>query len=180
MELVRQRETNAAAMEADFTQAVNTYLDDVYNYARYMVQDADEADDIAQKTFLSLYNNFSKIDRQRPLKPWLLKVARNHCLDFFKAKRMSVFSEFEHEIIDIPESVPSIESQLDSKDFLETVKDHIKALPLPAREILLLKYFEELTFEEIGTALSIPVNSVKTHFYRAKTKLFASISEINA
>ncbi len=168
----------AESVEEIFTQLVHAHVDELYNYASYMVFDRDDADDIVQKTFISLHQQLSKLDMTKPIKPWLFRVAKNQCLDYFKAKKASVFSELSETFVeDIPESAPGLDEQLSSDLFLEQVREQIKQLPLPAREILLLKYFEEFTFEEIADILSLPVNTVKTSFYRGKVKLLRLLED---
>ncbi len=181
MEIAGHAAASAETADQIFTTLVNAHVNEIYNYARYMVLDSDDADDITQKTFISLYKNISKLDLQKPIKPWLFKVAKNHSLDYFKAKKMAPFSELDDSVVqDIPETNASIEEQLHSDMFVETIKEQIKLLPLPAREVLLLKYFEEFTFEEIAEVLSISPNTVKSHFYRGKVKLLNLLEQVPA
>jgi RNA polymerase sigma-70 factor (ECF subfamily) len=115
-----------------FTELVQAHIDELYNYASYMVFDRDDADDIVQKTFISLHQQLPKLDTQSSIKPWLFRVAKNHCLDYFKAKRATVFSDIEESVVlDLPESTPSVDSQFETEQFQEQVKACIGQLPLP-------------------------------------------------
>ncbi len=163
--------------EDQFTFFVNQYLDGIYNFAKYMVSDREEANDISQKTFLSLYQNFSKLDLTVSPRPWLFKVARNHCLDYIKKKKPLPFSEIEDQIFDIPENLPSVESRVDDVIFIQKFKINVEQLPSAEKEVLLLKYFEDLTFEQIAEVQGASVNTVKSHFYRGKNKLYNFLKE---
>jgi RNA polymerase sigma-70 factor, ECF subfamily len=177
MEYTDQVRGKELRTEELFTEIANEHMTAIYNFVRYMVFDHEEANDIVQKTFISLYENFEKVDRSRPIKPWLYKVARNHCLDHFRKKKAYSFSETENEVENIPESDIGIEQQLDSSMYLDKVKEKIKELPPDYKEVLLLKYFEDFTFEQIAESLDMPVNTAKSNFYRGKAKIFKSLQD---
>ncbi len=160
-----------------FTGLVNQHLDEIYNFARYMLADSSEAEDTAQKTFLSLYENIDKLDLSTSIRPWLFKVARNNCLNYLKKKKTETFSQNEEAALDVPENYPSLESRLDDQMVIENFKKHVEQLPVGEKEVLLLKYFEDLTFEQIADVINMPLNTVKSHFYRGKNKLFNLIKD---
>jgi RNA polymerase sigma-70 factor (ECF subfamily) len=162
--------------EQAYTDIVNQHIDEIYNFARYMLFDPMEADDIVQKTFLSFYHNMHKLDLDKPVRPWLYKVARNNCLDHIKRKKPVNFSTIApDDVFDVPDSDPSLDDRLDSAELLDTVKREISKLPPHYSEIMLLKYFEDLTFEQIGETLDISPNTAKSNFYRGKAMLFAAL-----
>ena len=172
------RSSAATGSEQAYTDIVNAHIDEIYNFARYMLFDADEADDIVQKTFLSFYNNMHKLDLSSPVRPWLYKVARNNCLDYIKRKKPTNFSQIAPEdTFDVPDTEPSMESKLDNAELLEEVKREISMLPPQYSEILLLKYFEDMTFEQIGETLDVSPNTAKSNFYRGKSLLFAALQK---
>lgn len=178
MNILSSSNTITGHHEQVYTDIVNQHIDEIYNFSRYMLFDADEADDIVQKTFLSLYNNMNKLDMTQSVRPWLFKVARNNCLDHIKRKKPINFSVIDPEdTFDVPDHAPSLESSLDSAELLETVKREIGNLPVQYREIMLLKYFEDMTFEQIGEMLEISPNTVKSNFYRGKTLLFKALPQ---
>jgi RNA polymerase sigma-70 factor (ECF subfamily) len=165
--------------EQAYTDIVNAHIDEIYNFAKYMLFDADEADDIVQKTFLSFYNNMAKLDMEKPVRPWLFKVARNNCLDHIKRKKATAFSSLveDDETFDVPADLPEIEAQLDNSELLDQVKREISNLPPQYSEVMVLKYFEDMTFEQIGEVLDISPNTAKSNFYRGKTMLFKALPQ---
>lgn len=175
METAAVREQDAK--EEFYTSIVNGHLDEIYNYARYMVLDYDEADDIVQKTFLSLYQNLHKLDTSVSLRPWLFRVARNHCLDHIKKKKSLQFSQVEDQILEIPENDTAIEEKVDSELFQENFKRLVETLPVNMKEVLLLRYFQDLTLEQIAGVLEQPLGSVKSNFYRGKARLYQMIKQ---
>jgi len=163
--------------EKAFTSLVNQYLDEIYNYARYMLADSTEAEDITQKTFLSLYQNIQKLDLTTSIRPWLFKVARNHCLSYLKKMKPETFTGNEDAVSDIPDNYPSIESKLDDQITMDRFRMNLETLPTAEKEVLLLKYFEDLTFEQISEIQGVSENTIKSHFYRGKNKLFNLIKD---
>jgi RNA polymerase sigma-70 factor, ECF subfamily len=161
--------------EESYTDLVNLHINELYNFARYLTFDPEEANDIVQQTFLSLYKNINRLDLSLSPRPWLFKVTRNLCMDHLKKKKALHFSEVD-EVLNIPENMPGLENQTDSQLMLERVKKNIELLPVNLKEVLVLKYFEDLTFEQISEITGQPVNTVKTNFYRGKSRLFALIS----
>lgn len=172
-----QAPLEAGTKEEIFTTIVNAHLDEIYSFARYMISEQDDANDIVQKTFLSLFNNMDKLDLDAPIKPWLFRVARNHCLDYIKKKKPMRFSELEedNQVFEIPNDDPALEHQLDDVLFNERFKGYVQELPEAMKEVLLLKYFEDLTFEQIAQMQGLSINTVKSHFYRGKQKLYTLI-----
>jgi len=165
------------AFDAEFTEIVNLHLDPLYNYTRYMVTDGEEASDIVQTTFLTLYKNFKKLDRSQPLKPWLYKVARNNCLDYLKKKRALNFSELDMEIYDIPETDTDLEVQANSEILQESVRQILDSLPTTVKEIMVLHYFDDFSFEQIAQQLELPLNTIKSHFYRGKSRIYQQLKQ---
>lgn len=172
---VFMNEAQASEIDKNYTAIVNEHLDEIYNFTRYIVFDSDEAEDIVQKTFLSLFHNLKKLDLSLDIRPWLYKVARNHCLDYLKKKKNLQFSEVEEQIAEIPLEDLSLEEQIDSQFFLEKFKQLVEKLPVSIKEILLLKYFQDMTFEQIAQTTGLSVNTVKSNFYRGKVKLYQSL-----
>ncbi|MBX4205339.1 MAG: sigma-70 family RNA polymerase sigma factor [Candidatus Doudnabacteria bacterium] len=164
-------DTTGESAPVDFASIVNQNIDGLYNFAAYMVSDKEEAKDIVQTTFFAMFKNFSKLDQSKPLKPWLYKVARNNCLDYLRKKKALNFSELKDEL-EVPETDPLLEEQMNSSLAIDQFRTQLDSLPTVVKEIMLLKYFEDFTFEQISEQLDTPLNTVKSHFYRGKAKLY--------
>ncbi|MBL8030566.1 MAG: RNA polymerase sigma factor [Candidatus Doudnabacteria bacterium] len=161
--------------EEVYTNLVNTHLDEIYNFSYHMLFDHEEAQDVAQKTFIALHKNIIKLDLNFPVRAWLFRVARNNCLDAIKRKKALLFSDLEEESLEVPSEDPGLETKLDDVLFLESFKEQLKDLPANVREIMVMKYYEDLTFEEISDILARPLNTVKSQFYRGKIRLYKII-----
>jgi RNA polymerase sigma-70 factor (ECF subfamily) len=160
--------------EGAFAKLTQRHLATVYSFIARFVGNADEADDITQETFLKAWRSLKKYNsRTSRFKTWLLRIARNSAIDFLRKKKHVPFSQFETEdgANMLIETVPDTEELPDALLMkLEDAKElHrvLELLPPRAREILLLYYTNELTFEEIGSMLGEPANTVKSRHRRA-------------
>src|SRR3989344_4701065 len=167
---------SARSRQAFYAALVKEHLDRIFNYCRYLTGSKQEAEDLSQETFLSLWENLQQLDTATSVRPWLYRVARNKCYDHLRRKSAIPFAEAEEAAMNVPDEAPHLESQLDSQLFLDRVKGCVLQLPLREREILTLKYFEDQTFEQIAELTGDPVNTIKSSFYRGKSKLFEMLN----
>ena len=185
-------EQACAGNEAAFETLVHRYQRLLYHFAQTYLGDED-AQDAVQFILLQLYRCMPTLQGEQspqrhsiPLKCWLLRVARNHCLDLARRRKrtLSLFSELEP--CNEEDGFSMLEGLLDPEPLPEEVAEHrevqehlqaaIQQLPLKPRAIVWLRYTEGLTFVEIARSLRMSEMSVKTTFYRACAKLRRMLS----
>ncbi len=160
--------------ESAFAQLTRRHLNGVYSFIVRFVGEPQEAEDITQDTFLKAWKSLQKYNESSSkFKTWLFRIARNTSIDFLRKKKHVPFSHFETEagVNVLTETIASEEEppeQLmmkleDAKELRQT----LELLPPKAREILLLYYTNDMTFEEIGGVLGEPPNTVKSRHRRA-------------
>jgi RNA polymerase sigma-70 factor (ECF subfamily) len=123
---------------------------------------------------------------QRPLKSWLLRVARNRCVDERRKQHPCLFfsdleaaTEEESSLLEyLPDTAPLPEETVEQQDQQRLLQEAIQALPSHYRSIVFLRYREELTFREIGRRLSISENTAKTYFQRARPLLRTALASL--
>ena len=185
-------EQACAGNEAAFETLVDRYQRLLYRFAQTYLGDED-AQDAVQFILLQLYRFMPTLRGEQspqrhslPLKYWLLRVARNHCLDIARRRKktVSLFSELElsneedgfcllEGLLD-PEPLP--EEVAERREVQERLHAAIQQLPSRPRAIVWLRYTESLTFAEIARSLRMSEMSVKTTFYRACAKLRRKLS----
>ena len=137
--------------------------------ARLFVDDRDAAEDIVQEAFLRLARHASRIDSidRAPayLRSIVLNLARDHNRRGLVSLRHRSTAGREIDVVD------DAADQLARSEEHRTVLDAVRTLPTRQRDCITLKYFEELTIEQIASTLGVSVNSVKTHLQRAMTAL---------
>ncbi|GIW05826.1 MAG: RNA polymerase sigma factor [Dehalococcoidia bacterium] len=167
-----------------FEALVVRYSRPIYNFAFRFVGNADDANDVAQATFLQLYTHLASVRLDQALRPWLFQIARNKAIDVLRARRQVLFSDLDREDDDlsaveqVPDREPLPESIVEHADLQRILGEAIACLPPKYREVVALRYTSDLTFKEMGEALGLPENTVKTLFQRAKSRLRVLLTEL--
>lgn len=171
-----------------YTELMDRYWDSVFYLLLKMINDKDNAEDLAMETFGKAFRRLDQYTPEFAFSTWLFKIATNNCIDFIRKQKMIMFSidqptvneEGEHIKIDIESSVPDPE-----EEFIREQKSRIlhklvaKVKPPRYRKLIELRYFHELSYEEIAAEAKIPLGTVKAQLFRAKELLFEIISKSN-
>jgi RNA polymerase sigma-70 factor (ECF subfamily) len=159
-----------------FGELVRRYQTAVFNVCLRLVGSRGEAEDLAQEAFLRAYRKLDHYDEARPMRPWLLRLATNVCLNHLSRAR--------HAQVELDERV--VQQQTGSRhgqpeqasirsDRDRAVRAAILELPPRYRAVVELRHFQELRYDEIADALDIPMSDVKSHLYRARKQLAAAL-----
>jgi RNA polymerase sigma-70 factor (ECF subfamily) len=165
--------------ESAFGDVVKRYLSPVYAFLVRYSGETEVAEDATQETFVKAWKNLSRFDEARPLRPWLFKIARNSANDTLRKKRPTPFSRmfggeseddtaFEETVADEAPLQPELFEQ---KELTEMVRTALKELPERYRAVLLMRYEDNFSFDDIAYALSAPVNTVKSWHRRGLMRL---------
>jgi RNA polymerase sigma-70 factor (ECF subfamily) len=159
---------------------IERYTKPLYNFLLRFAGTT-ESEDLVQEIFIKVWKNLPKFKPERAsFKTWLFTIARNSVTDYLRKKKTLSFSDvgtsaeesFENTVED-PAPLPSeVLDHLAEKDALNKVLDK---LPHNYREVLVLHYQEELTFDEIGQILNKPLNTVKSWHRRALIQLKSTL-----
>ena len=167
-----------------FEALVSAYEKNVYNLALRMMGNAQDAEDMAQEAFLKAYNSLPGFRGDSKFSVWLYRIVSNVCLDQLrkKSKRPTVSLSMEDEDgeetqLDLPDTAQSPEEMLEKKLTREAVRRGLAQLPEDARQILLLREIQGLSYEEIGEALGLEPGTVKSRIFRARKRLCAFLLE---
>jgi RNA polymerase sigma factor (sigma-70 family) len=167
-----------------FETLVERYRSLLFNSIYHMLGDYDQSCDILQQVFLQLYISLPSLKQGRSFRGWLLKVARNRCLDELRRKHPIHFSSLESVededevslLLSFRDPSPLPEEIAERHDLKGRVRKAIEGLPPHYRRVVLLRYAGQRSFTEIGQALSIPAATAKTHFQRAKNLLRGALT----
>ncbi|WP_068841600.1 RNA polymerase sigma factor [Flavobacterium chilense] len=163
---VLQGETNAFAM------LVNRYKDMIYTLALKMIKNREEAEEVAQDTFIKIFNSLSKFKGDSKFSTWIYKIAYNTCLDRLKKNKKEEqnisIDEFSSHLI---KTMDNALSALEDKERKQTIQNCLNLLPSEENFLLTLFYFENQNLEEIGKIMSINANNVKVKLFRSRQKL---------
>jgi len=150
-----------AGDQSAFEFLVSRYHPSLVSYIRGFLKDGEQVYDVLQYVFLQLYVSLPRLLTHVSLKPWLLQVARNRCLDELRRRRRRA---------EIPFSTLEWEYREENLSLVETIPDP-EPLPEEVAERIDLQCFRQLNFSEIGRMLKMPESTVKAYFYRSLPRL---------
>jgi RNA polymerase sigma-70 factor, ECF subfamily len=151
------------------------YLDSLYSYAMVLTHNHAEAEDLVQETYVRAIPAMNRLRSESNVKGWLFKILRNAWLNHLRKRRTAPVIEWTDEgdgsVRDIAEPSKDSYHALVSKMEKEQVQAAIQALSVKFREIILLREFEELSYDEIAGLLDCPIGTVMSRLARARSKL---------
>ena len=151
-----------------FTQIVETYQNPVYNLCYRMLGNSEAAEDAAQETFWRAYKNLDRYDHERPFPTWLLSIAAHYCIDQQRRKRLPSIDLDEIIEYSAEDPAPNPESATIKSEFSEDVQRQLAQLSEGDRAVLVLRYWHELSEDEICETLKITKSAVKSRLHRAR------------
>jgi len=152
------------------------HADAAYNLARWLTKDEHDADDVTQDAMLRAYRFFPGL-RGEP-RPWLLAVVRNACWSWLQANRPIEVEPLDDDIAD--DLLPGPEAALARTLDRRMLNEAIAALPVPFREVLVLRELEDLSYRDIARVAGIPIGTVMSRLARARRLLTESLHVVAA
>ncbi len=163
-----------------FARMVELHKRAVYGLCLRLLADAEEAQDAAQEAFARAYASLAAYDASQPFAPWVLRIARNHCLDVLR-RRLPARQKVELDAdpgdgspghLDIPDpGAPRADEALERAQLKTTLDAAVAALPENYREAVHLFHVEQLSYKEIASAMDVPIGTVMTWLHRARARL---------
>jgi RNA polymerase sigma-70 factor, ECF subfamily len=160
-----------------FRILVERYQNRIFSLAVRLLGNPEEALDAAQDTFVRAFRALEQFDAERPFAPWLCRIATNTCVGLLRKRRPDVFSldampEYEAETALAAASAETDPWQRLERNLRdEEIQCAVLALPEAYRMVILLRYTDELSYEEIAAAMELPLGTVKTLLHRARGRL---------
>jgi RNA polymerase sigma-70 factor, ECF subfamily len=158
-----------------FAEIVGLYQDKLYHMAYRMLSSRQEAEDVVQDTFLRVYKNLDRYDDTMKFSTWIYRIATNLCIDRLRKRKPSYSLDAEtseHEGLDGYSMIPSDNRTPESETLLSemqsTVHKAIDNLPAKYKSVMVLRYLQDLSLQEIGDVLDMPVTTVKTRVHRGR------------
>ncbi|HEX4964648.1 MAG TPA: sigma-70 family RNA polymerase sigma factor [Thermoanaerobaculia bacterium] len=165
-----------------FDDTAHAYRRRIYSFARYLLSNREEAEDVTQEVLLRLWRHQDGVEEER-LGSWLLRVTRNACYDLLRRRRAdatqpgmaaSLGEEEAHELVS---GEPGPQSLAETADFRRRLLAALGELGEPYKSIVILREVEGLSHREVGDALGIPEVTVRVQLHRARKKLRERLRE---
>ena len=165
-----QGDTNA------FGELVLRYQTSVFNVCYRLLGEQREAEDLTQEVFIRAYRRLQSFDTQRPFGPWIRRVAANLCYNHLQKNQpmlLPIQDEQDYEM----EKSRDPQSMIEINEKNKSIRWAIAKLPPAYRIALELRHYHELSYEEIAKELDLPLNTIRSHLFRARKKMIAILNE---
>lgn len=162
----------AAGSEGAFAQLVDLHGKRVYALALRMTGNPEDAEDVAQEAFLSAWRGLPNFRGEAGFSTWLYRLTSNAAIDFLrKNRRPRAEYSLDGGVPDLPDPAPSPQDQAESQNLRESVRWGMGELSQAHREILDLREYQGLSYEEIARKLDVDLGTVKSRLSRARCAL---------
>ena len=155
-----------------FNLLVEAYARPVYNLTYRMLGNPQEAEDAAQETFLRAWSRLSQYDSAHKFSTWVFSIANHYCIDKLRKRRTVQVS------IDDNPVLQNLEGDAPNPDAMALRGEHMREVQLLMQQLdpdyrtpLVLRYWEDLSYEEIAATLEITVPAVKSRLFRARQRM---------
>lgn len=168
-----------------FAEIVELYKDKVFQLCYRMLGNSYEAEDMAQEAFIRAYVNIDRYNINKKFSTWLYRIATNLCIDRIRKKKPDYYLDAEVAGTDgltmysqIAADVVLPEDEVTSMELQVQIQKEISKLPEKYRSVIVLKYIEELSLNEISEILELPLGTVKTRIHRGREALRKKLRHI--
>lgn len=162
--------------QAAFAWLVEAYQGPVYRLALRMGLSPADAEEAAQNAFLAAWRGLPSFRGEAKFSTWLYRLASNAAVDVLRREK-KYENQWDIEDLQQPDAAPSPQEQVERQDTQQAVRAAMAALSAEFRQVLVLRYLQEMSYQEISQALALPEGTVKSRINRAKGQLKALLAE---
>lgn len=175
-DMTRLLQKAKAGDDEAFTLLVKAYQNKVYSLAYYVTKNHHDAEDVSQEAFIKMWRALPTYRGDAP-DAWIMKIAKNTCLDFIKQKKRVEPLEYEIDGESVERPIPDTDVQSNPSEAVvlqqrrQEVQNALLRLGEEHREILTLRYMNGLSYEQLQEVLGVGMGTVKSRLARAKKSL---------
>jgi RNA polymerase sigma factor (sigma-70 family) len=154
-----------------YAELMGRYRDAIYYMLLKMVNNSSDAEDLTIEAFGKAFKNITQYAPNYAFSTWLFKIATNNCIDFIRKKKTSHVS-LDHGNEEHEKATKDPEESLINEQKIHLMRSLVSKLKPRYRKLIELRYFSELSYEEIAEELELPIGTVKAQLFRARELLF--------
>ncbi|MGB9746951.1 MAG: RNA polymerase sigma factor [Bacteroidales bacterium] len=162
-----------------YAELLDRYRDSIYFMLLKMVNNPSDAEDLTIEAFGKAFRNLVQYTPNFAFSTWLFKIASNNAIDFMRKKRtghvsidQQIDESHEGTQISLPDDKPDPEEHVIRQQKMVLMHDVVSRLKPRYRKLIELRYFNELSYEEIAAELDLPLGTVKAQLFRARELLY--------
>lgn len=175
--VIRAREEHD---EKAYAELMEKYRDSIFFMMLKMVKNTDDADDLTIEAFGKAFNRLHQYTPNYAFSTWLFRIATNNCIDFIRKKRMNTFSldkDIDTEdggmTFEVKDENLDPEERFIRKQKIRIMRELVDQLKPRYKNLVVLRYFREYSYEEIADETDLPIGTVKAQLFRAREQLYA-------
>jgi len=153
-----------------FDEIVRRYQKRVYSLARKILANHDDADDVAQEVFVKLFYSLHDFKGESSLFTWIYRITINECNNILRKKKVRDFVQID-EIANLLKFGQTPEQELLEKERRDLIERAVEKLPPKQRAIFVMRFFEDLDYEQISKILNKPIGTLKANYFHAVKKI---------
>lgn len=166
--------------EKAYAELMQRYKKPVYHMILKMVRNIDDAEDLTIEAFAKAFRNLKKFNPEFTFSTWLFRIATNNCIDFIRKKKietMSIHTTFKDDSgdsvdMDIKDVNLNPQEETIKSEKIDIIQTIVTKLPPKYQTLVKLRYFQELSYEEIAAEIDAPLGTVKAQLHRARELLY--------
>jgi RNA polymerase sigma-70 factor (ECF subfamily) len=177
--------------EKAYRELLGRYQRPVFSLIYRMLRDREQAEDLAQETFVRVFNHIDRYDPKYKFSSWIFKIATNLTIDHIRKKEVATVSidgsryavtadEIEASTITVASGDENPEELLEAKELGESIEQAIGGLRAEYRTAILLRHVEGREYQEIADIMSLPLGTVKTFIHRARKELQGKLAHLKS
>jgi RNA polymerase sigma-70 factor (ECF subfamily) len=163
-----------------FAMLLERYKKPVYHMILKMVRNVDDAEDLTIEAFAKAFRNLYRFKKDYTFSTWLFRIATNNSIDFIRKKRLETTSldtsyqdeSGENVSIDVEDKNMNPQEEAINEQKKEIIQLFVTKLPAKYQRLVRLRYFKELSYEEIAQELDAPLGTVKAQLHRARELMY--------
>ncbi len=171
--------------QSAFGALLDNYHESVFYLLLKIVHNPNDAEDLAIESFDKAFRNLDTYAPTHAFSTWLFRIATNSGIDFIRKKRISTFSldqqiyneKGDHFSLNLKSDQPDPEKEIINEQAKQQIRDIVSKLHPRYRTLIELRYFQELSYEEIAVQLELPEGTIKSQLFRARNLLYNIIKE---
>jgi RNA polymerase sigma-70 factor (ECF subfamily) len=167
---------NSSTKEEGFKMLMVKYQQRLYWQIRRMVINHADADDVLQNVFIKVWKNLDKFEQQSQLFTWLYRITVNESLTFLNQKKRQNTDSLENENTNLAEQLTA-DRYFDGDEIQKKLQLAIDGLPNKQKQVFLMRYYDELSYEEMSEILGTSVGALKASYHFAVKKIESFLTE---
>jgi len=174
-----------AGDEQAYAELMERYKRPVYHMILKMIRNTDDAEDLTIEAFAKAFKNLHKFKKDYTFSTWLFRIATNNTIDFIRKKKLKTFSlntsfsddNGEAVTIDVEDNNLNPQEETIKDQKIELVQMFVTKLPPKYQRLVRLRYFDELSYDEIAKTLEAPLGTVKAQLHRARELMYDLVKD---